>query len=417
MTKESIRKAYNSLADFYFQIGNLQEALKTYSRTRDFCSTPKHNIETCFNVIATSIIINNYQCIPSQLSRAESFAANDVVTKSKCKIISALLAVNNQQFITAARYFLEADGDIGQDLNRVISPEDIAVYGTILGIATLDRQELRKLLLENGKFNTCFADLVPEMRAIVRDFFSSNFVAFFEQLRHRKSLLLVDIYLHKYTELLYEMIQDKIIIQFVIPYNTVSMVQMAQSLGMTLEELEHPLSRLISQQKIPARIDSLTKTIHRNRHDDRMIAREKVLQISKNHIHDLRSAILGLSLQKYGFSVGKNESNTSTSTKLPKRMMDHSSSSHLPRNTPTTVPVAASTLFSVSDPFINYTDSDMNSPPMISAASTPPLGGGEEPAVVVPVPPLPDSPRHGPSTDDDDDNEDFDDCMQVDNNA
>ena len=42
---------HNDLGEFYFQMGDLALALKSFAQARDYCTTDKHIIDMCFNVI------------------------------------------------------------------------------------------------------------------------------------------------------------------------------------------------------------------------------------------------------------------------------------------------------------------------------------------------------------------------------
>ena len=49
--KDCIRRGQEELADHFLEMGDLTNALKCYSRSRDYCSTTKHIISLCLNVI------------------------------------------------------------------------------------------------------------------------------------------------------------------------------------------------------------------------------------------------------------------------------------------------------------------------------------------------------------------------------
>ncbi|XP_043384306.1 COP9 signalosome complex subunit 1 isoform X2 [Lepidochelys kempii] len=49
--KESIRRGHDDLGDHYLDCGDLSNALKCYSRARDYCTSAKHVINMCLNVI------------------------------------------------------------------------------------------------------------------------------------------------------------------------------------------------------------------------------------------------------------------------------------------------------------------------------------------------------------------------------
>ena len=46
-----VQMGHNDLGDFYYDIGDLANAMKSYSRARDYCTTSKHIVDMCLNVI------------------------------------------------------------------------------------------------------------------------------------------------------------------------------------------------------------------------------------------------------------------------------------------------------------------------------------------------------------------------------
>ena len=45
------RRGHDDLGDHYLDCGDLSNALKCYSRARDYCTSPKHVVNMCLNVI------------------------------------------------------------------------------------------------------------------------------------------------------------------------------------------------------------------------------------------------------------------------------------------------------------------------------------------------------------------------------
>jgi hypothetical protein len=54
--KESIRRGHDDLGDHYLDCGDLSNALKCYSRARDYCTSGKHVGNMCLNVIKVCFI-------------------------------------------------------------------------------------------------------------------------------------------------------------------------------------------------------------------------------------------------------------------------------------------------------------------------------------------------------------------------
>ncbi|MPC22749.1 COP9 signalosome complex subunit 1 [Portunus trituberculatus] len=70
--KESIRRGHDDLGDHYLDCGDLSNALKCYSRARDYCTSFKHIINMCLNVIKVSIYLNNWSHVLSYVSKAQA---------------------------------------------------------------------------------------------------------------------------------------------------------------------------------------------------------------------------------------------------------------------------------------------------------------------------------------------------------
>lgn len=70
--KESIRRGHDDLGDHYLSCGDLQNALKCYSRARDYCTSGKHVVNMCLNVIKVALYLQNWSHVLSYVSKAES---------------------------------------------------------------------------------------------------------------------------------------------------------------------------------------------------------------------------------------------------------------------------------------------------------------------------------------------------------
>lgn len=70
--KESIRRGHDDLGDQYLSCGDLSNALKCYSRARDYCTSGKHVVNMCLNVIKVSIYLQNWSHVQSYVAKAES---------------------------------------------------------------------------------------------------------------------------------------------------------------------------------------------------------------------------------------------------------------------------------------------------------------------------------------------------------
>ncbi|KAI4822756.1 hypothetical protein KUCAC02_008285 [Chaenocephalus aceratus] len=119
--KERIRRGHDDLGDHYLDCGDLSNALKCYSRARDYCTSAKHVINMCLNVIKVSVYLQNWSHVLSYVNKAESTPEiaeqrgerdsqnQAVLTKLKCAAGLAELA--SRKYKPAAKCFLQASFD------------------------------------------------------------------------------------------------------------------------------------------------------------------------------------------------------------------------------------------------------------------------------------------------------------------
>lgn len=70
--KDLIKRGQEDLADHFLDMGDLTNALKSYSRSRDYCSSSKHIVGLCLNVIRISIYLKNWLYVLSYVSKIEN---------------------------------------------------------------------------------------------------------------------------------------------------------------------------------------------------------------------------------------------------------------------------------------------------------------------------------------------------------
>jgi COP9 signalosome complex subunit 1 len=84
---------HNDLGDFYYNRGDLNSALKCYVRTRDYCTTSRHIIQMCMNVIKVSIEMGNYAHVVNYVAKAEQ--TPDLTDKTTISRLRVCAGKNN----------------------------------------------------------------------------------------------------------------------------------------------------------------------------------------------------------------------------------------------------------------------------------------------------------------------------------
>ncbi|XP_051888637.1 COP9 signalosome complex subunit 1 isoform X2 [Pristis pectinata] len=298
--KESIRRGHDDLGDHYLDCGDLSNALKCYSRARDYCTSAKHVINMCLNVIKVSIYLQNWSHVLSYVSKAESTPEiaeqrgerdsqnQAVLTKLKCAAGLAELAT--RKYKQAAKCFLLASFD-HCDFPELLSPSNVAVYGGLCALATFDRQELQRNVISSSSFKL-FLELEPQVRDIIFKFYESKYASCLKMLDEMKDNLLLDMYLAPHVKTLYTQIRNRALIQYFSPYVSADMNKMAISFNTTVGALEDELTHLILEGLINGRIDSHSKILYARDVDQRSTTFEKSLQMGKEFQRRAKAMIL-----------------------------------------------------------------------------------------------------------------------------
>ncbi|XP_075575670.1 COP9 signalosome complex subunit 1 isoform X5 [Pelecanus crispus] len=272
--KESIRRGHDDLGDHYLDCGDLSNALKCYSRARDYCTSAKHVINMCLNVI-------------KQRGERDS-QTQAILTKLKCAAGLAELAA--RKYKQAAKCFLLASFD-HCDFPELLSPSNVAVYGGLCALATFDRQELQRNVISSSSFKL-FLELEPQVRDIIFKFYESKYASCLKMLDEMKDNLLLDMYLAPHVRTLYTQIRNRALIQYFSPYVSADMRKMATAFNTTVAALEDELTQLILEGLINARIDSHSKILYARDVDQRSTTFEKSLLMGKEFQRRAKAMIL-----------------------------------------------------------------------------------------------------------------------------
>ena len=226
----SLQMGHNDLGDFHYDRGDFNTALKCYVRTRDYCTTSKHIITMCLNVIRASIQMGNFTHVANYITKAESNpdASADPALLSQLRIASGLAQLESKKYKLAARKFLEVSAEHGSGYTEVASAQDIALYGGLCALASFDRAELRTKVIESSSFRA-FLELYPHVREAVHDFFHSRYASCLASLEKLKPDILLDIHLHDHVQQLYADVRSKALVQYFSPFVTVDMRLMVRA--------------------------------------------------------------------------------------------------------------------------------------------------------------------------------------------
>ncbi|KAF9949740.1 COP9 signalosome complex subunit 1 [Modicella reniformis] len=304
--KESIRMGNIELGNHYYACGDLTSAHRAYSRTRDYCTTSKHVVEMCMNIIKVSIELGNFPHVATFVIKAESspeVAQDKELNKAKLKAASGLAHLDLSKYSVAARDFLSIGEElVGHQFNDVLSANDIAVYGGLCALASFSRAELKRLVLDNVGFRQ-YLELEPHIRDLIQGFYNSNYAQCLDIMDKWRNDYLLDLHLHSHVEALYTNIRKKALIQFTSPFLTVDLTKMAKSFSTTVPDLEKELVSLIIGGQIEARIDSQQKILWAKQTNKRSAIFDRSTTMGQDYEREAKGLVLRIQMINHGLIV------------------------------------------------------------------------------------------------------------------
>mmetsp|Transcript_12165 Transcript_12165/g.13949 ORF Transcript_12165/g.13949 Transcript_12165/m.13949 type:complete len:297 (-) Transcript_12165:1151-2041(-) len=239
----------------------------------------------------------NYQQVHDYVAKAEhSTIPGDAVFPLKLKIASGIAHLAEGRFKEAALQLTTLP--IGDEISSIgcslASAEDVALYGTLCGLATLERDQLQRLLetQTNG-----FLDLISPLRDALQLYCRADYPGCLCVLNQLLPILQLDIILSSFLDQLNEAIFHKCCIEYLKPFRKVNLIKMASVFSCEVDKLTSTLASLIGTGRIPhSRIDCMTQTMEREsdltflRHQCK--TKKKILSMQNNILHDTSAMVI-----------------------------------------------------------------------------------------------------------------------------
>lgn len=319
LIKESIRMGQEDLGTHYLATANFDASAKAYQKMREYCTTPKHIAEMTTKLIYIALLIPQWlhalgscQKLRALSLKPEDKARFDPIAQA----CSALACMGQANYRAAANSFMAVDAsyvNIGQvagiDFARcLMTGNDIAVYGGLCALASMDRDELQSLVLENNNFRN-FLELEPHIRRAITFFCGAKYSQCLAALEAYRNDYLCDVFLSNHINSLYYMIRSKSIVQYFIPFSSVTLDALATAFprpGLTTTTsylIEDELVDMIQRGLLDARIDTVNQTLEAPPRDTREDAHREVMRTADDIEHQLRLKLHKINMVQAGLEI------------------------------------------------------------------------------------------------------------------
>jgi COP9 signalosome complex subunit 1 len=301
------------LGHFYFDTGDYSSAHKAYMKMREHCTSNKHLADMTLRLVYVSIAQKSWLGVQTNLAKVEAAQLKgDDKTKlepivSACNGLSHMAISNFREaathFLKTSPAYLTAEPAANITWQRdVISANDVAVYGGLCALASMDRSDLQNKVLANSEFRN-FLELEPHIRRAINLFCNSKYSACLEVLEGYRNDYLLDVYLSKVLNTIYSRIRTKSIVQYFIPFSCVTLDEMASKFPASGFSIEDELEEMINNGTLDARIDLVDRLLISPPINPRHNVHADALAMAETYHHTLRLRLARLNMLAAGMEI------------------------------------------------------------------------------------------------------------------
>jgi COP9 signalosome complex subunit 1 len=306
---------YDDLGQHYHRIGDLTNSAKVFQRQRDVCTTATHVVIMYLRLVQVFVDQGNWLAAQSNIQRIraqkEKYLDPDKLS-AKLSAATGIALLCSGSYKNAAESFLDTDPrmasakldepDDEESYNEVLTPSDVAVYGGLCALASMDRNELQTRVLENSSFRN-YLELEPHIRRAISFFVSSKYSSCLSILEAYKPDYLLDLHLQKHLEDIYSQIRSKAIQQYFLPFSCVTLSALATAFNTDEEKIGDELNTLIKRGNLQGRVDLVSKVLLANTVDERIKVQEESLSMAKTYESTAHLRVLRIQTLNSGLEV------------------------------------------------------------------------------------------------------------------
>ncbi|KAG6033953.1 hypothetical protein E4U19_006066 [Claviceps sp. Clav32 group G5] len=305
LIKESIRMGNEDLGKHFEDIGKLKEATEAYTRMRHDVSTTKHIRDCGKHLVNVSLHRRDFKSVLSSVSMlASAQASNNEESMKAHTVIGSLLAhLGLGNFEEAIKELLGTNFNEPPTMyNHMASPNDIAIYGGLLALATMDREKLQAHVLEHQTFRI-FLEHEPHIRRAIGFFVGARYSSCLSILEASRPDFLLDIHLQKHVPEIFAKIRSKCIVQYFVPFSCVSLETLDAAFASPGTSVVHEVAEKIRDGSLKARIDAKEKLLVAVEPDSRELMQSNALKVARLYEKEAKERLRHMSLAVSGLGV------------------------------------------------------------------------------------------------------------------
>lgn len=237
------------------QTGALEEAAEAFGRMRHDASTLKHIMDCTRRLVEVAIQRREWNSVVSHANKAVAMRDHEEEKHMRpyLHLVLGIGQLGLGKFQEAAEAFLTIDPT--EPMDWIASPADIATYGGLLALATMDRGLLQARTIDNPSFRY-YLEHEPQIRKSISLFVNGRYSLCLESLEPLRPDVLLDIHMQRHVDTIFRMIRRKCIVQYFVPFSCVTIKTLEAEFSAQGKSMDDELVEMIQDDQLNARVDA-----------------------------------------------------------------------------------------------------------------------------------------------------------------
>jgi COP9 signalosome complex subunit 1 len=281
--KNQVHTSRMELSEILYQLGNFETATNQFILCRDTATSTESIYKLWGRLVLINLQLKNANMAYTYISRLSTDLHEiDPVIKAKIDASMGISLMLQQKFDEAAVHFTTISSELGSQYNEIISPNDIAIYGTLCSLCSFSRSGLKDLLFNNPNFYQ-FLELTPKFRDLISHFLNSNYSEVFKILSSYYNDFKLDFFLSDVLDSIYNEIKRRALLQYCAPFTSLKLSSISTIFDLSHTQLIQELTSLIKKGKLQAKLDIYNDVLWSEQEDPRVELYNQVSEIGKDY--------------------------------------------------------------------------------------------------------------------------------------
>ncbi|GFE54506.1 26S proteasome regulatory complex [Babesia ovis] len=263
-----VKDAVLEKANYYLKIGDFRNAVSQYESALSQTVGVNSKLEIVLCLLRVAFFFNDIPLLMKYMEKAKKDIENrgDWEMRNRLHIYEALQLIICRKFKAAAELLLSSLSTF--TATELITLEEMVFYTVVLSLITMDRPTLRSKVLESPEV----AQVANEgslLQQLIHDFYHCNYKNYMTNLVRTHELILKDRYMARHCKYLLRQARLPAYRQFLRPYKSVTIENMAHAFQLPTDFLEQELVSYISGMRLDCKIDLVNGIIENSIMDER----------------------------------------------------------------------------------------------------------------------------------------------------